>query len=63
MLEIIVKDKEVWNESLEQFQTVKGQTLCLEHSLVSLSKWEAKYKKPFLSTQHSKHSSLPILAL
>lgn len=51
MLEIIVTDKEVWNETLEQFQQIKGQTLCLEHSLVSLSKWEAKYKKPFLSTE------------
>lgn len=51
MLEIIVKDKEVWNEITEQFQQIKGQTLCLEHSLVSLSKWEAKYKKPFLSTE------------
>lgn len=53
MLEIIIKDKEVWNEKLEEFQQIKGQTLCLEHSLVSLSKWEAKYKKPFLSANKS----------
>lgn len=50
MLEITVPQKELWDEEKEEFAYQgQEQTLRLEHSLVSLSKWEAKYKKPFLS--------------
>ena len=52
MLQISVPDKEYWDAKNEQFVTVKGQTLCLEHSLVSVSKWEAKFHKPFLSDEN-----------
>lgn len=49
MLQITIPDKEYWDESKEEFVTIKGQTIALEHSLVSLSKWEAKWHKPFLT--------------
>ena len=50
MLEIdIVYVPELWDERTQQFIPAKVQTLKLEHSLVSLSKWESKWKKPFLS--------------
>ena len=49
MLEIRIDGKEFWNQEKEEFVNTKGITLRLEHSLISISKWEAKYKRPFLS--------------
>ena len=49
MLQITVPAAELWDEVEHQFINTKTQTLSLEHSLVSLSKWESKWCKPFLS--------------
>lgn len=43
--------EDLWDESTSSFIPVKEQTLVLEHSLISLSKWEQKWKKPFLSVE------------
>lgn len=51
MLELKIKAHEGYDESKNEFVTTKPTTLCLEHSLVSLSKWESKYRKPYLSTE------------
>ena len=53
MLEITIPAMEAWDERTEKFVYTKEVTLRLEHSLVSLSKWESKWKKPFL-TKHTK---------
>lgn len=50
MLELKVEG-ELWNESTESFITVKPTILHLEHSLLSISKWEQKYHKAFLSNR------------
>lgn len=49
MLRITIPAVEMWDESKEEFVHSKEQTLMLEHSLVSLSKWESKWCKVFLS--------------
>ena len=48
MLIITVPETELFNDETQSFQTVPKKELRLEHSLVSISKWEAKWKKPFL---------------
>ena len=49
MLQITIPASEQFNEETNEFITTKEQTLQLEHSLISLSKWESKWCKPFLS--------------
>lgn len=49
MLKLVIDGGEYYNEVTETFETVDEFELELEHSLISLSKWESKHKKPFLS--------------
>ena len=51
MLEITIPAIELWDEEKHEFINKKEQTLQLEHSLVSLSKWESKWCKSFLYTK------------
>lgn len=52
MLQVIIPGKDFWDETAGdsgEFRTSKTETLQLEHSLVSLSRWESKWCKPFLT--------------
>lgn len=49
MIQIEIPGKELYDDALSIFITQKKESLRLEHSLVSLSKWESKWCKPFLS--------------
>ena len=49
MLQITIPAIEQWDEREQEFIYTKEQTLKLEHSLVSLSKWESKWGKAYLT--------------
>lgn len=49
MLTITIPAVEQWDESKQEFLYTKAYTIQLEHSLVSISKWESKWCKVFLS--------------
>lgn len=62
MLQIVVKplqDGELFDEKTQTFINIdKPVTLTLEHSLVSISKWEAIMHKPFISKERKTQSDI-----
>ena len=61
MLRITIPATELWDEVHEEFIRTKEQTLQLEHSLVSISKWESRWQKAFLGKQKKTDSGLTAL--
>ena len=51
---VTIPDQDFWDEYKCEFVFVKGKTLKLEHSLVSISKWESKWNKAFLTKEENK---------
>lgn len=51
MITINVSDIELYDNSKEEFTIKNGGKFRFEHSLISLSKWESKWKVPFLSAK------------
>lgn len=58
MLQIHIPKGEFWDEEHERFFYTKETVLKLEHSLISISKWEAKWGVPFLETKKDGEQSL-----
>lgn len=53
MLKLTIMDEdEFFDESKSEFMSTVAYELTLEHSLLSVSKWEAKFEKPFLSSSN-----------
>jgi len=52
MLRLVIPATELFDEAKQEFVSSKEQVLQLEHSLVSLSKWESKWLKPFLTKEN-----------
>lgn len=58
MLTITIPESEQYDPVNNEFITVKKQILQLEHSLLSVSKWESKWHKPYLSTDNKTNEEL-----
>jgi hypothetical protein len=58
MLQITIPGIELWDEKNEEFTVSNECTLTLEHSLISLSKWESKWCKPFLHSDKTPEETL-----
>lgn len=56
MLELTIGGQEFYDEDTETFVTEPATILKLEHSLLSVSKWESKWKKVFLDESKGKRS-------
>ena len=67
MLRVTITDGEIFDESTNTFEEPVLAVLELEHSLVSLSKWESFWEKPFLSkddkTDEETFSYIQMMAL
>ena len=48
-IEITIPEQEGWDNVKEEFVQIKETKIRMKHSLLSISKWEMKWKKPFLS--------------
>ena len=56
MLKITVPATEFFNEETDEIFSVKEHHLQLEHSLVSMSKWESKWCKPFIKNKRQERT-------
>lgn len=54
MLEIVIPKGEYFNEVTKEFEYTKPVTLQMEHSLISIAKWEARHHKAYLSRRRDK---------
>lgn len=51
-LKLHVIPDEQFDPETNTFYTPKPQTIVLEHSLISISRWESKWHKSYLETEH-----------
>lgn len=62
MLTVTVPGTEFFDEETETFIRSDEQTLRLEHSLASISKWESRHHKPFLGSELSYEETLDYIS-
>ena len=61
MLQISIPKREFWDEKNERVIFSKAANLKLEHSLISISKWESKWHVPFFDSEKDNEQVLDYL--
>lgn len=56
MITLVIQGQEVFDNRTQEFIQIKPQHISMEHSLISLSKWESKWKKPFITLSREPHT-------
>ena len=51
MLKLVIPSTEQYDSEKNEFFMTAEHTIMLEHSLMSVAKWEARWEKPFLSKE------------
>ena len=51
MLQVNIPATEYYDEANNEFILIEPRTIQVEHSLISISKWEAKWNKPFMGKE------------
>jgi len=49
MLDVYVPKRELFNNDTQEFIEIQGTKFTIEHSLISLQKWESKWKTSFIN--------------
>lgn len=58
MLKLVIEGRELFDEQNQEFIIIEPLVLELEHSLISLSKWESKHLRPFLGSQEKTEAEI-----
>ncbi len=58
MKKIHIPETKLFNPNTNEITTIKEQDIQLEHSLVSISKWEQKWHKSFLGTKEKSQEEM-----
>ena len=58
MLKVTIPGCELFDENTGEFTSTSDITIAIEHSLVSLSKWESKWEKPFIGKKLTPEESI-----
>lgn len=60
---IHIPKREIWDESKEEFLNYDECDITILHSLVSMSRWEAKYHKPYLNSEKTAEETIDYIRM